>query len=75
MGSIQIIIIKLKKITEFLISWYFWKVILGIVTGGSAGFLYYHFIGCTSGSCPVTSHPYSAIAAGGLMGYLLSGIL
>jgi hypothetical protein len=75
MGSIQIIIIKLKKITEFFRSWYFWKAILGIVTGGSAGFLYYHFIGCTSGSCHVNSHPYSAFAAGGLMGYLLSGIL
>lgn len=36
--------------------------------GGTAGFAYYFFIGCTSGSCPITSSPYVSTAYGVLMG-------
>lgn len=42
------------------------------LVGGVAGYLYYHFIGCTSGSCPLTSNPYMSIGIGSLMGYLLA---
>jgi hypothetical protein len=63
---------KPKNIKEFLRSRYFWKPFLGILTGGTAGFLYYHFIGCSSGSCLITSHSYSTIIFGGLAGYLIT---
>ena len=34
----------------------FIKIIIGAVIGGMAGFAYYYFIGCSNGSCPITSH-------------------
>jgi hypothetical protein len=67
-------IVKTKNIKGFIKSKYFLKSFLGLLIGGTAGFLYYRFIGCSTGSCIITSHPYSAIFAGGLTGYLISGI-
>ena len=40
--------------------------------GGGLGFAYYYFIGCTSGSCPITSNPYVSTAYGALVGAVLS---
>ncbi|MBN2863980.1 MAG: hypothetical protein JXN62_12500 [Bacteroidales bacterium] len=57
----------------FFKSWYFWKPFLAITIGGLGGFLYYYFIGCTSGTCPITSNPYGSIITGSLLGYLLAG--
>ena len=45
--------------------------IAGIIVGGIAGFAYYHFVGCASGTCPITSSPYISTIYGALMGYLL----
>ena len=56
---------------EFLSSWRFWKPFLAAATGGLIGFLYYYFIGCTSGSCAITSNPYLSIICGGLLGIFL----
>ena len=44
---------------------------IAILLGGGAGFLYYFFVGCASGSCPITSNPYISVVYGGVMGYLL----
>lgn len=43
----------------------------GIIIGGAAGFLYWNFIGCTSGTCPITSNKFISIAYGALLGGLL----
>jgi hypothetical protein len=40
--------------------------------GTIGGFLYWHFIGCASGTCPITSKWYSSSAYGLLFGYLFS---
>ncbi len=45
--------------------------IAGIVTGAIGGYLYYHFVGCQSGTCPITSNPYISVIYGALIGYLL----
>ncbi|MDD4637367.1 MAG: DUF6132 family protein [Bacteroidales bacterium] len=45
--------------------------IIGVLTGSLAGYLYYLYVGCTTGSCPITSNPYMSIAYGALMGYLV----
>jgi presenilin-like A22 family membrane protease len=45
--------------------------LIGTLVGFAGGYAYYYFIGCASGSCPITSNPYISIAWGGLMGYLL----
>jgi hypothetical protein len=56
---------------EFYRSWSFWKPFLGVIIGGLAGFLYYHFVGCNSGSCAITSNPYRSMIAGGIFGFLM----
>jgi hypothetical protein len=48
--------------------------IIGAVLGALAGFLYYRFIGCRSGSCPLTSTLYGAVLYGMLLGSLVGGI-
>ncbi len=45
--------------------------ILGVILGAIGGFAYYHYIGCASGTCPITSKPLNSTAYGALMGGLL----
>jgi hypothetical protein len=47
--------------------------LIGVVLGAAAGFAYYHFIGCASGTCAITSSPINSTAYGALMGYLTVG--
>ena len=44
---------------------------IGIIAGGIAGFLYWKFIGCASGACPITSNKFISVAYGALLGSLL----
>ena len=37
----------------------------------TGGYLYYYFVGCNSGTCPITSNPYISVIYGGVMGYLV----
>ena len=60
-----------KTAKEFFKSRNFWKPFIAIVIGGVAGFLYYHFVGCTSGTCAITSNPFMSIMMGGFMGYFV----
>ena len=50
------------------------KPILFTVGGALAGLAYYYFVGCSSGTCPLTSHPLVTMFYMGLVGWLLSGI-
>jgi hypothetical protein len=34
------------------------KIVLGAAAGGAVGFLYYKFIGCRSGACPIAGNPW-----------------
>lgn len=45
--------------------------IIGVLAGAAGGFLYYYFVGCQSGNCPITSNPYVSVFYGVFMGYLL----
>jgi phage shock protein E len=45
--------------------------IIGIVLGAIGGYLYYHYIGCMSGTCPITSQPLNSTLYGAMMGGLL----
>jgi hypothetical protein len=63
---------KPKSVKEFFKSRYFWKPFLGIAIGGLGGFLYYHFVGCTSGTCAITSNPYMSIIMGGFFGFFIT---
>ncbi len=57
---------KKKRTTMILIT------IAGIVLGGAAGFLFYKFIGCTSGACPITRNPYLSTIYGMVLGFLIT---
>ncbi|KAB2915450.1 MAG: hypothetical protein F9K23_11430 [Bacteroidetes bacterium] len=45
--------------------------IIGIAVGAVAGFLYWNFVGCDSGTCAITSKPFNSSAYGAMMGGLL----
>ena len=45
--------------------------IIGIVIGAIAGYAYWKFIGCASGTCMITAKPLNSSLYGALMGYLL----
>jgi hypothetical protein len=49
--------------------------IVGGAVGALAGFLYYRFIGCRTGSCPLTSTLYGAVLYGMVLGSLLGGVV
>ena len=48
---------------------------IGIIIGALLGFAYYRFIGCASGSCPITSNPWASMIYGAIMGYMVSGMM
>jgi hypothetical protein len=45
--------------------------LIGIVLGGILGYAYYHFIGCNTGTCSITSKPINSSVYGMVMGYLI----
>ncbi|MBL1410061.1 DUF6132 family protein [Sphingobacterium faecale] len=48
--------------------------IMGVFIGAIAGYLYWNFIGCSSGSCAITSSPINSTLYGAVMGGLLLSI-
>jgi len=49
--------------------------IMVVAAGIIGGHLYYHFIGCHSGSCPIVSNPYLSIIYGGTIGLFLAFLM
>jgi hypothetical protein len=45
--------------------------LIGGILGGIGGYAYYHFIGCSTGSCAITSKPINSTLYGSFMGILL----
>jgi Family of unknown function (DUF6132) len=46
------------------------KIFLPILLGGAAGYLYYSFVGCTTGTCPITSNPWLSTGYGAFAGFV-----
>ena len=44
------------------------KKILPVLAGAVLGFSYYYFIGCRTGSCPITGSPYISTLYGAIIG-------
>lgn len=42
----------------------------GLVTGAVFGYGYWYYVGCMSGSCPITSSPVNSTAYGAVLGVL-----
>jgi hypothetical protein len=48
--------------------------IIGIVAGAIGGYLYYHYVGCASETCAITSKPINSTLYGAMMGGLFFNI-
>ncbi len=48
------------------------KMGLPITAGAVIGYAYYYFIGCTTGSCPLTSNPYVSTLYGSAVGFVMA---
>jgi len=47
-----------------------WLKLVGVLLGSIGGFAYFYFVGCKSGTCPISSNPYISIVYGAVLGYL-----
>lgn len=47
---------------------------IGIAIGALAGYAYYFYVGCASGSCAITSKPLNSTLYGAIMGGLFFNI-
>ena len=45
--------------------------LLPVALGGAGGFLYYRFVGCKTGACPLTNNPWISTLYGALIGWLM----
>jgi len=50
------------------------RPLLFTLSGALAGYAYYYFIGCPTGSCAITSNPISSVLYMALIGWLISGL-
>jgi len=46
-------------------------VLTGMVLGAAAGYFYWKYIGCSSGTCAITSKPLNSSIYGAILGGLL----
>lgn len=46
--------------------------LLIVPLGALAGFLYWRYVGCNTGSCGITANWHTSTLFGGLLGYLIS---
>ena len=44
------------------------KLIIGVLAGGGLGFAYFKLVGCSSGACPLMSHPVISTIYGAVLG-------
>ena len=65
----KLIILQLK---EYLTGSIWRKRILFSLIGALGGFAYYYFVGCRTGTCPISSNPWISTAYGAGMGLLLT---
>ncbi len=49
-----------------------YKTIIFTLVGALAGFLYAFFVGCKTGTCPITSNKFIATIFMGFFGFVLS---
>ncbi len=53
--------------------WFFKYLPVAILTlaGAAGGYLYYRFVGCASGACPISANPALSTLYGGAVGFLI----
>lgn len=48
--------------------------LIGGAIGAAGGYLYYIYVGCNSGSCPITSSPVMSVIWGAVLGGLIASL-
>jgi hypothetical protein len=48
------------------------RIIIGVILGGGLGFGWYKLVGCSTGTCPLTSNPVISAIFGAVFGALLA---
>ena len=48
------------------------RYLIGVALGALAGFLYWRFVGCSSGTCPITSKWLNSTLYGAVIGALMA---
>jgi hypothetical protein len=46
------------------------KNILSVLAGAFLGYGYYYFVGCRTGSCPISGNPFISTLYGAMMGII-----
>jgi hypothetical protein len=62
------------KLTDMIKGGHFRYKLVFTILGAMGGFLYWKFVGCTSGTCPIRSVWYLSTLWGTAMGYLLGDL-
>lgn len=65
--------INLHKMKDWILNHK--KNFLLLLIGAIAGYCYWYFVGCESGSCAITSVWYRTTIYGAVMGWLVSDVL
>lgn len=50
-----------------------WLYLVGAAIGGIGGYLYWYYIGCSTGTCPITASPTMSVVWAAIMGSLIFG--
>ena len=48
------------------------RVLIGAVVGAGLGFGWYKLVGCSTGTCPLTSNPFISTIFGGVIGAMIA---
>ncbi|GIX50628.1 MAG: hypothetical protein KatS3mg132_822 [Limisphaera sp.] len=51
------------------------RMVLGVVIGGVLGYGWYKLVGCSTGTCPLTSHPVISTVYGAVLGAVVASSL
>ena len=65
----KVILLKKKKMETFVKR--NWLYFLGGIIGAISGYLYWLYVGCDSGTCPITSSPIASSIWGTIIGALV----
>ena len=57
----------MKKYSNILL-----KQVAPVLGGALLGYMYYYYIGCNSGHCPISSDPLISTVYGGVLGLLIA---
>jgi hypothetical protein len=53
----------------------YWYIVLITFAGIAGGYIYWRYVGCSSGSCPITSKWHMSSIFGGLLGFFTADMV